>query len=290
MTWAYFLNLATNGLIEGLLVGLLALAITLSFGVARFPNAAAGDVATVGAYSAWAAQAATGSIVLAGLSSVALAAVTGLACWWFVFRHFSGKQGVYALISSIGIAFMLRATITFFLGHDQQVFQIPITRAIVLGPVRIIPTDLWVAGIALAAMIGVFLLLKQSSMGRRMRAIADNPDLARASGIPATKVMAALWLLSGALSGLAGFLLGIKTVVSPEMGFDLLLPAFAATILGTIGSPLGAVVGGVLIGLAQELSTPFVGFTYKIAIGFVVMLLILLFKPEGLFGGKRRIR
>jgi branched-chain amino acid transport system permease protein len=74
------------------------------------------------------------------------------------------------------------------------------------------------------------------------------------------------------------------------MGFDLLLPAFAATILGTIGSPLGAVVGGVLIGLAQELSTPFVGFTYKIAIGFVVMLLILLFKPEGLFGGKRRIR
>lgn len=290
MTWAYFLNLAANGLIEGLLVGLLALAITLAFGVARFPNAAAGDVATVGAYAAWAAQAASGSIVLAGLASVTLAALAGLACWWFVFRHMTGRQGVYALIASIGIAFMLRAIITFFLGHDQQVFAIPISRAVLLGPVRIVPTDIWAAGIAVAAMIGVFVLLKKSSMGRRMRAIADNPDLARASGIPATRVLAALWLLSGALSGLAGFLLGIKTVVAPEMGFDLLLPAFAATILGTVGNPLGAVIGGVLIGLAQELSTPFVGFTYKIAVGFVVMLLILLLKPEGLFGGKRRIR
>jgi branched-chain amino acid transport system permease protein len=136
----------------------------------------------------------------------------------------------------------------------------------------------------------VFLLLHRSPVGRRMRAIADNPQLAQASGIPAMRVMAILWLVAGALSGLAGFLLAVKTIVTPELGWDFLLPAFAATILGTIGNPLGAVIGGILIGMAQEVSTPFVGFTYKIAIGFLVMLAVLLIRPGGLFAAKARIR
>ncbi len=290
MTWVYFLNLAINGAVEGLLVGLLALAVTLTFGVARFPNASAGDVAAVGAYSAWVGQLFTGSMILAGISAVAISGLVGLASWWFVFRRFTGQHSVYALIASIGIAFMLRSSITFFAGHDQQTYGIPVVRAIVVGPVRVVPTDIWVAAIALTAVVVVFVILYHTAMGRRMRAIADNRELAQASGIPATQVMICLWLIAGGIAGLAGFLLGVKTVVSPEMGFDLLLPAFAATILGTVGSPVGAVVGGVLIGLAQELSTPLVGFTYKIAVGFFVMLLVLLIKPEGLFARKSRIR
>ena len=295
MTVAYLMNLAVNGAVEGLLVGLLALAVTLVFGVARFPNASAGDVAMVGAYSGWLLQSAIVSLgplslVFAGATAMASAALVSLALYWLVFRALSGRVGVYALIASIGAAFVLRSVVTFFLGHDQQVFAVPLTRALSIGPLRVLPIDLWVGAIALAAMVCVFVILRMTAMGRRMRAIADNPQLAMVSGIPAARTMSGLWLMAGALSGLAGCLLGLKTVIAPEMGWDLLLPAFAATILGSVGNPLGAVIGGVIIGIAQEVSTPFVGFTYKIAIGFVVMLLVLLVRPEGLFVARARVR
>ena len=295
MNAAYFLNLAVNGVVEGLLVGLLALGITLTFGVAKFPNASAGDVGMFGAYAGWiiqpvAASLTASSLLFAGAGAILISALVALFFWWFVFKHFSGRAGVYSLISSIGVAFMLRSVITLFLGHDQQTYAAPLSRAYKFGVIQIIPMDLWIAIIALTAMICVFFILRRTSMGRRMRAIADNPQLAQASGIPAVRVMAVLWLISGGLAGLSGFLLGLKSVISPEMGWDLLLPAFAATILGTVGNPLGAVIGGVLIGIAQEVSTPFVGFTYKIAIGYVVMLIILLIRPGGLFSSRMRIR
>lgn len=295
MNTAYFLNLAVNGLVEGLLVGMLALGITLTFGVAKFPNASAGDVGMFGAYAGWIFQSTTlslgvFSLLVAGISAIVASALISLFFWWFVFKNLSKRAGVYSLIASIGVAFMLRSVITLFLGHDQQTYTAPLSRAFQFGPVQIIPTDLWIAGIAAIAIAVVFFILKHTSTGRRMRAIADNPQLAQASGIPATRVMAILWLISGGLAGLSGFLLGLKSVISPEMGWDFLLPAFAATILGTVGNPLGAVIGGILVGMAQELSTPFVGFTYKIAIGYVVMLLILLVRPGGLFSSRTRIR
>ena len=102
--------------------------------------------------------------------------------------------------------------------------------------------------------------------------------------------MIALWSLVGGITAVAGLILGIKTVVSPEIGWEMLLPAFAAAILGGIGSPVGAVLAGVLLGMAQELSTPFVGFSYKIALSFVVILLVLLLRPRGLLGRIEGVR
>ena len=96
--------------------------------------------------------------------------------------------------------------------------------------------------------------------------------------------MVALWLVAGGVAGIAGMMLGIKTIVTPEFGWDMLLPAFTAAIFGGIGSPVGAIVAGLILGIAQELSTPFVGFTYKIAIAFIIMLAVLLLRPRGLFG------
>lgn len=295
MNTAYFLNLAVNGIVEGLLVGMLALGITLTFGVAKFPNASAGDLGMFGAYAGWIFQSLTASLavfslLVAGISAIVVSALLAVFFWWFVFKGLSKRPGVYSLIASIGVAFMLRSVITLFLGHDQQTYTAPLYRAFLVGPIRVIPMDLWIAAIAVIAMLCVFYILQRTSIGRRMRAIADNPQLAQASGIPAVRTMAVLWLISGGLAGLSGFLLGLKSVISPEMGWDFLLPAFAATILGTVGNPLGAVIGGILVGMAQELSTPFVGFTYKIAIGYVVMLLILLIRPGGIFSSRTRIR
>ncbi|MFY8113616.1 MAG: branched-chain amino acid ABC transporter permease, partial [Rhabdaerophilum sp.] len=279
-----FAELLINGLVSGLVIGLAALAITLVFGIARFANAATGDVMTLGAYAALAASGLTGSLVLGGLAGAALGALAGLLGYLLVFRRLSGRSSVAALLASIGVAFVIRAFMGVAFGHQQQVFQMPLVRPWRVLDIRIHPNDLKLSLVVLLALAAVFALLHLTPIGRRMRAVADDPALARVSGISPHKVMMALWLLAGAVSGLAGTIIGIKTVVSPEMGWELLLPAFAAAILGGIGHAGGAIVAGIALGIVQEIATPFVGFTYKIALSFIVLLAVLLVRPKGLFG------
>lgn len=285
MTLVDFCNLLINGTIEGLLIALPALALTLVMGVARFPNAATGDYMTVAAYAGIGVQAlGAASIVVAGMGAVAAGAAISVVFYLWVFRALRARPPVASLVAAIGIAFFARSMLTLFVGHDQQTFNIPLVRAWNFGGVRVLPTDLYVAGIALLAMVLLFALLHLSPIGRQMRAIADNPDLARACGIRSDRVLLALWAVVGALCALGGMMFGVKAVVSPELGWELLIPAFAAMILGGIGSPLGAVAGGVLLGIASELSVPFVGPSYKIAVAFALLLLVLLLRPRGLFG------
>jgi branched-chain amino acid transport system permease protein len=191
---------------------------------------------------------------------------------------------VALLVASIGVGFVVRAALGVAFGHSQLVFQLPLARPYLVGGLRITPLDLQLAGIAAVALAVVFAILYLTPIGRQMRAVADDPDLARVSGIRPARVMLAMWALAGAVAGVGGLMLGIKTIVMPDIGWDLLLPAFAAAILGGIGSPVGAVLAGLLLGMTQEISTPFVGFTYKIAISFVVMLIVLLVRPRGLLG------
>lgn len=280
----YYANLAVNGVVEGLVVALAALSITLVFGIARFPNAATGDTMTFGAYVALAVQTWAGSVLLGGAAGVLAAAALSLALYASVFRRLEGRSVVAFLVVSIGLAFMIRAGLGLAFGHSQRVFQVPLQRPWLIGELRINPMDLRLALVAVATLAVCFAILYLTAIGRRMRAVADNRDLARVSGIDPRKVMVALWLLAGGIASVAGTMLGIKTVVSPEMGWETLLPAFAAAIVGGIGNPVGAVVAGILIGVLQELSTPIVGFTYKIAVSFVVMLAVLLVRPRGLFG------
>ena len=285
MTLVDFCNLLINGTIEGLLIALPALALTLVMGVARFPNAATGDYMTVSAYAGIGVQAlGATSIVVAGLGAVAAGAAISVIFYLWVFRALRGRPPVASLVAAIGVAFFARSMLTLFVGHDQQTFNMPLVRAWNFGGVRLLPTDLYVAAIALIAMALLFALLHLTPIGRQMRAIADNPDLARACGIRSSRVLLALWAVVGALCALGGMMFGIKAVVSPELGWELLIPAFAAMILGGIGSPLGAVAGGVLLGIASELSVPFVGPSYKIAVAFALLLLVLLLRPRGLFG------
>ncbi|HZC12878.1 MAG TPA: branched-chain amino acid ABC transporter permease [Thermoleophilaceae bacterium] len=289
----YYTNLALNGLVEGLVIALAALAVTLVFAVARFPNAATGDFMTAGAYAGIGVQALGlgSSVWLSGLAAVAATMALAAVAYLAVFRRLLGRSLVAALLASIGVAFLVRSLLTFFIGHDQHVFQgVPITRAMNFGGVRVLPLDLYLGAAALVCLALVFAVLFLSPVGRRMRAVADDPDLARVSGIRVGRVMLTLWLLVGAVTAVGGMIVGIKTVVMPEMGWDLLLPAFAAAILGGVGSPTGAVLAGVLLGVAQELSTPFVGFSYKIALSFVVLVVILLVRPQGLFGRLERVR
>lgn len=288
---AEYLNLAISGAVQGMIIALAALAVSLSFAVARFPNAATGDIMTLGAYTAVIVQAAAaGSLVVGSIAAMLVTVALSVACFLLVFRKLADRPLVASLIASIGIAFFLRSTLTLFLGFDQYVFRVPIMRAMNLSGVRILPIDLWLAGISAFVLAGVFALLFLTPLGRRMRAVAADSNLARASGIRSGQVMITLWAIVGLLSAIAGIMVGIKTVVTPELGWDLLLPAFAAAILGGIGSPVGAVIAAVGLGIVQELSTPLVGFTYKIALAFVALIAVLIVRPQGLFGQAERVR
>lgn len=291
MSGADYANLVVSGTVQGLVIAVMALAISLSFAIARFPNAATGDIMTVGAYTAVITQGAAAGSLLAGTAAAVGATVAlSLLSYGLVFRKLADRPLVTSLIASIGIAFLLRSTLTLFLGYDQRVFRIPITRAMNFGGVRILPVDLWLAGFAVLVLVAVFVVLFLTPLGRRMRAVSADANLARASGIRAGRVMIALWAIVGVLCAVAGIMLGIKTVVTPELGWDLLLPAFAAAVLGGIGSPAGAVLAGIGLGIVQELSTPVVGFVYKIALAFVALIAVLLVRPQGLFGRAEQVR
>lgn len=285
-----FLELVLTGVTSGLVVGLAALALTLVFGIARFANAATGDMMTVGAYAALAGAAATGSLILGGILGAVVGAAVALLGHLLVFRRLATRSPVTSLLASIGIAFVIRAVVGVAFGHQQKVFALPLVRPWRIFDVRVQPTDVSLAVVAALTLLVVFLVLYATPIGRRMRAVADDRNLARVSGISPERVMVTMWLLAGAVSAVAGTMLGVKTVVAPEMGWEMLLPAFAATILGGIGHPVGAVVAGILLGVVQEVATPFVGFTYKIALAFVVLLLVLLVRPAGLFGHREGAR
>jgi neutral amino acid transport system permease protein len=287
---AFYLNLGIAGLVQGLLIALAALAVSLCFAVARFPNAAIGDFMTFAAYVGVAVQGWTGSLPLAAVMAIVATAAVSVASYALIFRRFSGRSLVAPLIASIGLAFLLRSVLTFFVGFDQQSFQVPIVRAINIAGVRVRPIDLWLAAISVACLLLVLAALFLTPIGRRMRAVADNPQLARASGIRARSVMVALWVMVGVCSAVGGVMLGLQTVVTPEMGWNLLLPAFAAAVLGGVGNPVGAVLAGIGLGLLQALSTPLVGFTYQTAVAFVVLIATLVLRPQGLFGRAEQVR
>ena len=291
MTWIDIANLLINGLIEGLVVALPALAMTLVMGVNRFPNAATGDLMTTGAYAAVAVQMLGGvPLWLASIASVGITAVVSAGSYQLIFRKLVGRPMVASMLAAIGLGFLLRSLIAFFAGHDQRTFDMPLVRAWNFGGIRILPTDLLVAAIAAVCLLVVFVLIYRTSFGRQLRAVSDSADLARASGIRAGGLMLRLWLLVGALSSIGGVLLGMKAVVTPEMGWESLIPALAAMVLGGIGSPLGAVLGALLLCVVQELSVPLLGPSYKLVLSFVVLALVLLLRPAGIMGRVQLVR
>lgn len=293
MNWTGVANLVLNGLNEGLLIALGAVAMTLVFGVARFTNAATGDMVAFGAYVALACNLFLKLPLLPSVGVAAVAtAILALATHRFVFAKLHGRAAAMSLLVSIGVALLIRGAVMLIFGHDQRTFDLPVSRSINLGGTGILvqPLDLYVMAAAVLLLLGVFFLLHMTFLGRQMRAVADNETLARASGIRVQRVHVTLWLCVGAICAFTGVFLGARSVLTPELGFDILLAVFAAAVLGGLGNPIGAVLGGILLGVVQELSVPVLGGSYKLATGFMVLLIVLLLRPQGLFGWQRSAR
>ena len=195
------------------------------------------------------------------------------------------------LLMTLGLAFVLRNMIQLFAGTQPKALDVNVTDSISFLNLTIGRTELMVVITGIVVVLGVALMLRATSLGRQMRALADNFDLAETTGIDTGRVVIVTWILSAGLAGLAGVLyVAAVGRLSPNTGFFILLPLFAAVVLGGIGNAYGALAGGLVIGLTQEWATiPLQDDQWKVAVSFIVLILVLLIRPEGIFGKARTL-
>lgn len=280
-------QLIVNGIAVGSIIALGAVGLTLTYGILRLSNFAHGDFLTLGAYltllinaggiNIWLSMilAATGTVAAMLLSEKLL---------WSKMRSIRATSTTLIIIS-IGLALFLRNGIIFVWGGQNQNYNLPVTPALNIVGLRIPQNQLLVLGLAVVAILALHYLLQNTKIGKAMRAVADDLDLARVSGINVEQVILWTWVIAGTFTSLGGSMYGLITAVRPNMGWFLILPLFASVILGGIGNPYGAIAAAFIIGIAQELSTLWLGSQYKQGIALLIMILVLLIRPKGLFKG-----
>lgn len=284
-----FSQTVLDGLINGSIVALAALGITLIFSISRFANVAHGDLMTFGAYIAlYVNKDLGGNLLVSTIAAILGTLLIGLVVYRTVFQPIEHRSSVALLISSIGVALILRNIIALIWGFDIQGYTVPIQRPERFMGLRATPTEIWIFVVSVGFTVGFFILLQTTRIGKEIRAVSDSPELAKITGISSHNVVRGVWMVALSSAALAGVLLGTKTFLTPNLGWDLLLPAFAATIVGGIGNPLGAVLGAFAVSVTQELSTFVIPANYKQMTAFVILILILLLRPSGLLVKRTR--
>lgn len=278
-----------NGLIIGSTIALAAIGLTLIFGILDFINFAHGEYLTLGAYSAFVLNVTFGlPFIIAALVAIPITVALALSIDKVVFYPLRkrGVGGLALLITSVGLSIVLRNSIEMIWSSEPRRLAVGGAEAIAVAGVRITVVQIAIILVSLLLMVAVHLLLTRTVLGISMRATASNSALALSSGVNTERVVMWTWIIGAGLTAIAGVLIGLNTVIRPSMGFGLLLVMFAAVILGGIGDPYGAMLGGLAIGMAQEISVAFISASYKPAVAFTIMVVLLLWKPEGLRGGE----
>ena len=286
------LQTSLNGFSLGAIYALGAVGLTLVYGILKLTNFAHGDYLTFGAYMAYLVNVTWGAPLVVGVFWAMLAtALLGLffeRTMWGPMRK--RKAGFLQLIlMSIGLAFLLRAIIQWFWGTEIRQLDVDNTSTVEFLGLRIGQTELIVVIVGVVVLSAVGLMLRYSLLGKRMRALSDDLDLAETAGINTKRVILYTWIFSGALAGLAGVMAAATTNLRPELGFELLLPIFAAVILGGIGDAFGALAAGMVLGVMTEWSTLIIDARWKVAVGFVVLVVVLIIRPQGIFGKAKTV-
>ncbi|MET0749082.1 MAG: branched-chain amino acid ABC transporter permease [Rhizobium sp.] len=300
------LQFIVDGLLTGSMVGLGAIGVTLTYSILRFSNFAHGDFMAWGTYATLTAVSAIGAmfgkiapigplsfgwpLIVAVLIGMAFTGLMALALDKILFARLRAKgQTIIVVMASFGASMALRSLLEFIFTSRPTYFSraIQIAKPIGLG-IRITPDQIVLLLVTAVLVLSVHLLMTRTQIGRSMQAVSQNPALARVVGIDVTKVVRVTWLIGGGLACMAGVMIGILVQIRPLMGFDMMLPMFAAAILGGIGSVPGAVLGGLIIGLAEAGAVQLVGAEWRAAVSFVILMAVLLVRPIGLFGVKER--
>jgi neutral amino acid transport system permease protein len=281
-----------NGLTLGTIYALGAVGLTLVYGILRLVNFAHGDFLTFGAYMAYLVNVTWGMPLLAAVFfAMATTAVLGLLFERTMWRPMRDKGAGFLqlLLMSIGLAFVIRSAIQWFWGTEIRTLDVDVVDSVTFLGLRIGQTELLVVVVGIAVLVGTALVVRFTVLGKRMRALSDDLALAETAGIDTRRVILYTWLFAGALAGLAGVLSGALTNLRPELGFELLLPIFAAVILGGIGNPFGALTAGLVLGVVIEWSTLVVEPRWKVTFGFVALIVALVIRPQGIFGQARAV-
>ena len=291
-----FLQLLVNGLVTGSVFAIAAVGVSLIYGILRLVNFAYGDVMAYGACMAFLFNVTLGlqmvlSTALAMVATAVLSVTLELVLWRPLRARGAGFMSLF--LASIGLALILRQMLLLVAGPQSRAYDVNPYKVYVIGSVRLSGSQAIAIVVAVVAIVLVGVLLSSTSLGRTMRAVADDRALAAVAGIDTGRVIVLTWIVSGLLAGLAGVLAAlVQSTFDPNFGFALLLPVFAAVVLGGIGSPYGALLGGFVLGVVTELST-WGGFfggvnsVYKPVVAFAILIGVLLVRPQGLLGRAR---
>lgn len=294
--WEFVNFYLMPGVVLGCIYALGAIGISLTFGILRFSNFAHGDTMTFGVYVTLSLVLMSGlhPLIVAPIA-MAVTAAMAIGVDKVFYKPFRNSPTIMLVIASFGLMLMIRSAVQFFWGVQLQPMvkgiQMPMQD---LKPLLLPEKHVMIIGGTVFLMFAVHLLLTRTRIGKAMRAVSDSPELARVTGIDTEKVIRMTWIVGSCLAVAAGVFLAMDTHVETMMGFKLLLPMFAAAILGGIGKPYGAVAGGLVIGIAEELSAyPWIGVEpllnpgYKAGVAFAIMVAMLIWRPQGLFRGKQ---
>ncbi|QRM57759.1 branched-chain amino acid ABC transporter permease [Sinorhizobium sp. BG8] len=293
-----------DGLIAGAMIGLGAVGVTLTYSILRFSNFAHGEFLSWGAYIALAISSGLGylstafkapiapfsfgwSLPIAAILAIGLTGLLALAVDALLFGRLRarGAAVIILVMASFGASLALRSLLEFIFTSNPAYYTKALQIAVGIGGgLRATPDQLLSLGLAAVAVAAVHLLMTRTDIGRAMRAVSENPALAGIAGIDVRKVIRTVWLLGAALACVAGMMVGLLVQIRPYLGHDLLLPLFAAAILGGIGSVPGAMIAGLLVGLSEALAVQVVGAEWRAAVSFVILVAVLVARPRGLFG------
>ena len=303
-----------DGLIRASELALLAVGLTMVYGVLRFANFAHLEFATLGAYLALAASAALGAwlplgpiaaLAIAGLIAIAATGLVGVAAERLIFARLRRADPIMLMIASFALGIIIRETIRAIWGPSGQFYEVGIFRPYRWGDLRITPTQIVVITAAVSAMLFFHLLLKRTRLGIAMRATADNAALAQASGVHSERIIRIVWFVGAGFAALGGILIGLNAQLKADLGVGLIIEVFAAAIVGGIGNPYGAMLGALLVGFAENIGVAInwaglfdllgiendsyvvIPTSFKPIVPFALLVLTLLIRPQGILGARR---
>ncbi|TQN43342.1 branched-chain amino acid transport system permease protein [Blastococcus colisei] len=288
-----WIQLLVDGLRFGLLIAMAAVGLSLIFGTTGLVNFAHGELVTVGAIAAWFINVEGGvPFIPAALMALVIGAGVGalneLGLWRPLRRRGTGL--IAALVVSIGLSLLLRYLYQVIYGGRSNAFAAYRgQRAVDYGPFTMTNKDLASLVIALVVLVLVALMLQRTKIGKAMRAVSDNRDLAASSGIDVNRVILFVWMMGGALAALGGVLLGLSDEVQWDMGFRLLLLMFAGVTLGGLGTAYGALLGSIVVGVFVQMSTLVIPSDMKYVGGLLLLIVILIIRPQGILGSRARV-
>lgn len=279
------------GIVTASILAIATVALTMQYSVTNVPNFSQGDIMTAGAFGAYSSQFIISNIIVQALFAMAVGAAISFFLNWFLLQPFArrGARPLILFVVTIAFAFVLQNLMLAIYGGSPVLYKLGDSPPHQIGPLLLTGRDLVIIATAIFALASVYFVLKYTKFGKAQRAVADSPDLARVSGIDATRVVHLTMIWAGAMTGLAGFVLAAQVgAFTHTLGFTFLFVVFAAAVVGGIGQINGAMLGALLLGVGMEVAALYIAPDYKQSVAFIALVITILFRPDGIIPSPSR--